>query len=180
METARRINILSSLALISVTIPYYDYAYDWIKLLRNLSTKSRYIWLKYIDLLVNMPYKQIIDLMDSQIDQTTINIFKKADRYKSFKFKFRVGKDDTNIEMVLKMLEELQSIEIEKLLIETADRDIISALIDKAGFKTDQQLLKAIDISVYQDNFKVIEDNPYQYLSSIYRPEKFDMTKLCK
>ena len=73
-------------------LPYYDYAYRSVKVLRCLNQDTRYIWTNYQDNIIDVLNKQTIHIDRYEaIDKNTALALKKFDRYMLFKLDIDVG-----------------------------------------------------------------------------------------
>ena len=94
-------------------MPFYNYAYDSVKLIRSLCHDSRDLYINNQDVIINMFRKQTITIGRQRIDDLTIKALKRGNWYKLFKFSITIdGDDKERIEMFYKMLDELPNLEI--------------------------------------------------------------------
>ena len=171
-------DLLLKLTNIYLIMPFYNYAYDSVKLIRSLCKDSRNLWLDNQDAISRMFTKQTIFIEHQRIDEKTIEVLKRGNRYKLFKFSIIIdSKDKERIKMFYKMLDEMPVLEIKRIkFVSRWSKDIIDTLLQKSIYKTPDEL------------YKVLESNPgafetpdtYEYLSIIFNPETKDMSSYVK
>ena len=118
--------------------------------------------------------KQTISLENQKIDEKTIKVLKRGDRYKLFKFTFQIdgSRQDYN-ELIYRMLDEMPELEVSKISGFFKNDDVISILAEKPMFKTKKDLFKVIQLnSIFEPN----NFQPFEYLSYISNPEWYDMS----
>ena len=99
------------------------------------------------DTIIKMFQKQTIDLGNHSIDEKTINVLKRGDRYKLFKLDVIINMNDQDrVEVFYKMLDEMPDFEIQKILLKQCDKFFIKTLLQKPMFTTKEQLFKVLDI----------------------------------
>ena len=60
--------------------------------------------------------KQTIDLCEQWIDEKTIKTLKRGDRYRLYKFSFRLrNKKECQVKMVYRMIDEMPDLDINKI-----------------------------------------------------------------
>ena len=79
-------DLFTKLPHIYLIMPFYNYAYDSVKLIRSLCHESREVWLENKDTITRMFTKQTISIFQQEIDEYMIKVLKKFDRYKLYKF----------------------------------------------------------------------------------------------
>ena len=84
-------DLITRMSNIYWIIPFYDYAYDSVRVLRSLCQDTRYLWVNEQDVIIKMFQKQTIHIKkNQQIDKKTIATLKKANKYKLFKLDFEI------------------------------------------------------------------------------------------
>ena len=168
METfSTQINLLTKLTHIYLIMPFYNYAYDSVKLIRSLCQNSRNLWFNDQDAIIRMFTKQLISFGNQRIDAKTIDVLKRGDRYKLFKYSIRIdGNNQERIQMFFNMLDQIPQFEIERIcLTSRCNKDFIDMLLQKSVYKTRHELYKVLDVygGLLDD-----ESYPYEYLSKVY------------
>ena len=125
---------------------FYDYAYESVKVIRSLCRESRSLWTNEPDVIARMFKKQTIELSDQQTYSSgTINILKKGNRYKLFKFIFPITNCNLiNDQIKIPILDEMPNIDIEKIHTNRFDNQTIQTLLQKTKFETKQDLFKVL------------------------------------
>ena len=168
-------DLFTKLPHIYLIMPFYNYAYDSVKLIRSLCHDSRDLCIKNLDVIMKMFTKQTIDLEYQRIDELTIKVLKRFDRYKLFKFKVLIdGNDNERIEMFYKMLDEMPQFEFILLtLTKRWDKKFIDTLLKKSIYETREKLFEVLKFN----NFGLqVHNDIYEYLSTVSFPEKHDMS----
>ena len=143
-------DLMTRMSYIYCILPYYDYAYDSVKIIRSLCTKTRYLWTNQQDAIIRMFTKQTMELDRAEIDDKVIRMLKKVDRYKLFKFGMKINSNDEGSDWNLR-----------KILNEMPDSQFSSIYVFRSTNKflnTVSQIL--IDMN-RQDLFKVIQATFY-------------------
>ena len=94
-----------------------------------------------------MLIKQTGTIINEVIDDSTISMLKRGEKYKLFKFKFiqKCLKSTTfNYKYLVKMLEEMPQLEIESLHILNDDLGVINKLATRPQFETKQDVFKIV------------------------------------
>ena len=142
------IGILTNLPLISKTMPYYDYAYECVKVLNSLWVKSNRLWNDNQDAISRMLIKQTATIVYEIIDDKTIAVLKKGNKYKLFKFIFKhkpSARVTFDYHWFGKLLEEFPKLEIVRLTLPKNYEGIIDKLVMRTQFETKQDLLEILD-----------------------------------
>ena len=119
--------------------------------------------------------KQTIFIRKYQaIDEKTIEIFRRANRYKLFKLDAVIDiEDQPRLQMFYHMLDQMPDFEIERIEAEARDNQLIRTLASKPIFQTKQDLFKVLEVNDY--GYSKLSE-PYEYLSKVYYPEYLDMS----
>ena len=171
-------DLIKKLSNIYWILPYYGYAYESVKVLRWLCQKSRSFWIEQQNVIIRMLKKQTIDIRWQVIDEMTIKALKRCDRYKLFKFRFlQVDTNQHHFIILLKMLTKMPDLEISKISIMNGYQNLYSILAKKPMFKNMQDLFKVLEFEDYR-----ISDcsEPYEYISRISYPRKFELSWFIK
>ena len=112
MEQYVDIPILKNLPLISKVMPYYDYAYSSVWVLRNLCKQSRELWVNNKDAIARMLQKQTLTIYSNIINEFTIDILKKGHKYKLYKFIFM---NFSEYKFIIQVLDELPELDIAEI-----------------------------------------------------------------
>ena len=144
-------DLITKLSNIYWILQYYSYAYESVYILRCLCIRTRKLWFDHQDAIVRILKKQTIEVKSGyrefyKIDDVTIKIFKRGDRYKLFKFYFMVNEPHLKLDSFYKMLDEMPDIEIERIKIDSSiSYNILDTLSKKPMFKSEQDLYRIID-----------------------------------
>ena len=136
---AKSIGVLNNLPLISLVMPYYDYAYDCVVVLKSLCKKSQELCNNNEDAISRMMIKQTAIIYHENIDELTCNMLNKNNKYKLFKFRFEhMNQYNTrhSYKLLFQMLDEMPQIEIEQLEVQNEDFDVLNNLAVSVQFKT--------------------------------------------
>ena len=89
---------------------------------------------------------------------------KRGEKYKFFKFRFTIkGHTNSRAKLILKALDEMPNIEVEKMIIKSGDNELLDILASKPSFKTKKNLFKVLEYRVdYYD-----KPEPLEYVSYI-------------
>ena len=112
MEKYVDIPILKNLPLISIVMPYYDYAYPSVWVLRNLCKQSRELWMGNQDAVARMLHKQSLTIYGKAVNEFTIDILKKGQKYKLYKFIFMYFSE---YKFIIQVLDELPGLDIAEI-----------------------------------------------------------------
>ena len=139
-------DLITKTTYIYLIMPYYDYAYESIKVIRSLCHKTRTIWISEQDAIIRMFQKQIIQILyNSPINDKTIEVLKRGDKYKLFKLKIDIDtKDQHQLRMFYRMLDEMPEFEIYMIHTRNCNNELIDTLAKKPTFKTIKDLLKVL------------------------------------
>ena len=156
-------------------MPYYDYAYDSVRIIRGLCQQTRNLWINEQDVILRMFEKQTISIEEDQpIDENTIRILKRGDRYKLFKLDIVVDSDNKDrFGIFCQMLDEMPEFEISMIYVRGDINKLINTLSQKPNFETQQDLFNVLDFH-HLDPPK--QSEPYEYLRRVQHPEKHDMS----
>ena len=166
-------------------MPYYDYAYDCVKVLRSLWKRSRELWNDNQDAVSRMLIKQTATIFHELIDENTINMLKKGEKYKLFKFIFKhvnLKKTTFCYKHFDRILDEMPQLEIEKLIILNDKLGLINKLVTLYKFESKQDLFEILTLysrmnskstnmlasDVVIENSKMMEK--YEYVHNIKIP----------
>ena len=73
-------------------LPFYDYAYESVKVLRSLCHDTRNLWINNQNAIIRMLEKQIIYIENSHLfDEKTIATLKRECKYKLFKLDIEIS-----------------------------------------------------------------------------------------
>ena len=102
-------DLITKMSNICWILPYYEYAYESVKIIRWLCQKTRNLWIEDQDAIIRMLQKQIIYIdLYQPIDGKTIECLKRGDRYKFFMFDIRIDHSQKDrLEIVYRMLDEI-------------------------------------------------------------------------
>ena len=108
--------------------------------------------------------KQTIHIRYSQpLDDKTIEVLKKNDKYKLFKLDFEIEfYDQYRLDMFYKILEQMPDFEISKICVYNGDNDLIDTLMEKCNFETKQDLFGVLK---FMKGFRPEKSEPYEYIS---------------
>ena len=174
---SNNIDLLQKMVYIYLIIPYYDYAYESVKMIKELSRESRHICNENYAAITKALVKQRIDLCTQTIDQNSINVLKRNNKYMLFKFYFYIkDESDPYIKLILLMLDEMPDLEVEKCIMLSGSNSMIQTLADKPMFKTKHDLFKILDFRYSQ---ALTHPEPYEYISFVNANER-PMDKFCK
>ena len=139
-------DLFTKLPHIYLIMPFYSYAYDSVKLLRSLCHDSRDLWLNNQDVIIRMFTKQIIYMHGQRIDENTIKVLKRGNKYRLFKLEIDIDFNDIErTEIFYKMLDEMPNIEFYELFVRSrCDEDLINLLLKKSIHKTRDELFKVL------------------------------------
>ena len=85
--------------------------------------------------------KQTIDLQWQKVSESTIDVLKRGDRYKLFKFLIELDtKNLAQLRIIYQMFDRLPGLEISKLIFKNVTNDALRKLEQKNVFKTKQEL----------------------------------------
>ena len=116
-------------------LQYYDYAYESIQVLRSLCRDTRNLWLNEPDATARFLEKQIIDFKSHPIDENTIKLLKRGNRYKLFKIVISLNtKKKDRLKIIYQILEAMPKIEIYKIIAYDINNGIINALLQMPAF----------------------------------------------
>ena len=140
-------DLLTKLTNIYLVMPFYNYAYDSVKLIRSLCHDSRDLYINNFDAITRMFEKQTIKIDRNKIDENTIKILKKFDRYKLFKLKITINAfNNSEVEMLFNMLDQMPELELVSLRVwYKNDKEFIDTLLQKSIYKTRQELYKVLE-----------------------------------
>ena len=125
-----------------------------------------------------MLQKQTIHLGNQEIDDRTINVLKKNDRYKLFKLDIQISiEDQDRLRVFYRLIEEMPDFEVCRIDINKSSNDLINTLTKKLMFENKQDLYKILNVNV--SNY-IEQSEPLEYLSSLYIREEHDMTSFVK
>ena len=144
MEQYVDIPILKNLPLISIVMPYYDYAYSSVWVLRNLCKESRELWMGNQDAVARMLHKQSLTIYYKFVDESTIDILKKGQKYKLYKFIFM---EFYEYNFIIQALDELPGLDIAEIILygnNSVTKELIQRLAELPQFKTWQDLSKVM------------------------------------
>ena len=172
-------DLFTKLTNIYLIMPFYNYAYDCVKLIRSLCHDSRDLYINNQDAIIRMLKKQTLYIGRQKIDELTIKALKRGDRYKFFKFKITInGLKNSEIEMLYNMLDEMPELEFGSLFVwYKNDKVLIDTLLQKSIYKTRQELYKVLK---FEDTFSHDKSIPFEYSSIIHSPQKHDMSLYVK
>ena len=175
METLGvRRHLITKMSYIYCIMPFYGYAYESVKVLKSLCHKTRNLWISQQDAIIRMFKKQTIDLEFQPIDDKTIEVLKKSEKYKLFKLSVFIDiPDQERLRMIYRLLDEMPEFEISKIKTFRGSNDLINTLAKKPMFKSKQELFEKLDFKDYQFNQ---QSGPYEYISDMYNPYKHDMS----
>ena len=112
--------------------------------------------------------------MYQHIDQKVIEIFRRGDRYKLFKFDIDIDVEDQHrLEMFYFMLDEMPQFDMCRIKVDRGDNEFINALAQKSMFQTKQDLFKILD---YDNLNSPKQPEPHEYLSKVLHLEDQDMS----
>ena len=128
-------------------MPFYNYAYDSVKFIRSLCHDSRDLYINNFDAITRMFEKQTIKIDRNKIDENTIKILKKFDRYKLFRLKITINAfNNSEVEMLFNMLDQMPELELVSLRVwYKNDKEFIDTLLEKSIYKTRQELYKVLE-----------------------------------
>ena len=111
-----RSDLMTRMSYIYCILSFYDYTYESVKIIRQLCTQSRKLWIEEQNAIINMFTKQTIVLKRDRMDEKTLEVLKKGDRYKLFKFIINFGyKTIDKFELITRIIDEFENIEITKI-----------------------------------------------------------------
>ena len=171
------VSILDSLPLISLIMPYYDYAYDSVRVIRGLHSHSRQLWIENKSIIAGMLQKQTITVHNSKMNEKTIQEFLRGDKFMFFKFIFIMASQVEKAELVCSMLEQMNTLEIDSIKVFGRKKEIIDTLANWSYFSSKQDFFKCLKFSLHDSQRK--KEEIYEYASRAEVGE-FDMTKFCK
>ena len=167
-------DLITKMSNICWILPYYDYAYESVKIIRGLCQRTRDLWLNQQDAIIRMLNKQIIHIGMKPIDDKTIEALKRGDKYKLFKLDIQINYEDKDrLQIFYRMLEELPEFEIYNIGVLYGDNKFIYKLGENPIFKNYQYLLKVLNMN---DTGVHINNEPYEYLRNVIYPEKHNMS----
>ena len=167
-------DLITKMSYIYWIMPFYDYAYESVKILRSLCHKTNDLWKNEQDAIIRMFEKQIIHIDNRPIDEKTIEVLRRGDRYKLFKLEIGIdAKEQNGIEVLYEMLDEMQELEIYMIHVKHCNNEIVDTLAQKPIFKKKQDLFKVLDLGTSDAPER---SEPYEYLQSVYHPEKHKMS----
>ena len=107
-------DLVTKMSNICWILPYYDYAYESVKILRSLCQQTRELWINEQDVIIRMLEKQTIFIQEYQpIDEKTIEALQRGHRYKLFKLNIEIDDDWESRSTILKtMVDEMPELEI--------------------------------------------------------------------
>ena len=118
--------------------------------------------------------KQTIHIEHNPIDEDTIMMLKRGNRYMLFKLDISIdSQDQDRLDIFYQMLEEMPEFEIFQINVQQCSNEFINALAKKSNFKTKQDLFKVLQT---RSNSVIEQSEPHEYLSHVDHPEKHDMS----
>ena len=91
--------------------------------------------------------KQILHIDDEPIDDNTIKMLKKGDRYKLFKINIELDTtDQKRLKIFYEILDEMPDIEIIRIVIRNSNNEFLKTLAEKTRFKAKKDLFEALQI----------------------------------
>ena len=177
-SVSRQINLVTKLPYIDSILPFYGYAYESIRFLQQLCSESRNLWIRKQEAILRNLSKQTIHIGAQPINDNTINVLKKNDRYKMFKLDIQIdASDQGRLQTFCKMLKEMPDLEISRVSLKEGNNDLIATLTQKLNFDNEQDLFKIIEFS---DISAPQQIEPYTFLSEILYPYNHDMSTFAK
>ena len=163
METlGEQKDLITKMSNFNLILNFYDYAYNSVKVLRQLCKQTRNQWLNEQDVIARMFQKQIILIKNEPIDMYTIKMLKRGNRYKLFKLDIFIDTEEQDrLEVFYQMLDELPHLQICHVKVNYCSNEFIDALIEKSMFETKQDLFKVLEIS---DSNVAEQFEPHEYL----------------
>ena len=166
--------LITKMSYFSQILNFYDYAYESVKLLRELCHETRDLWLNEQDAIARMFQKQTMLINNEPISIQTISMLKRNSKYKLFKFDFEIDTlKDKRLQVFYQMLDELPELEICHIKVLNSSNTFITALAEKPMFETKQDLFKILESN---DESVAEQPEPHEYLSAVYFPYKHDMS----
>ena len=109
-----------------------------------------------------------ISFYQQNIDEKTIEVLMRGDRYKLFKFEFEIDSSyQTKLETFYEILRKMSDIETTLINLKSGNLDVIKTLMQMPKFKTKQDLFKVLRYYLFNDNEK---SESQEYLTTIYTP----------
>ena len=186
-------DLITRMSNIYWILPYYDYAYESVKVLRGLCHKTRTIWINNQNIIIKMLHKQTIDFGHCLNEK--IEALKKGDKYKLFKLNISIDLSG-DAKTFFKILDEIPELEI-AMIDASYDSDTynddsdwnddfdvtngfykecIDTLVKRLILKNKQELIKVLNI----DGDPPELSEPYEYLKEVYFPYLLDMSRYVK
>ena len=167
-------DIITKMSNNSWILPFYDYAYESIKMLRSLCQDTRNLYIDQQEAFIKILKKQTIDLRCQKVDKNTIKVLKRGDRYKLFKFIIELDNDyPYKCEVIYNILEDMPEIEIHKIYVKNGTNGMIDILTEKPMFDTKQELYKVLE---FQHKVEDTYTETYEYISELSYPDLYDMS----
>ena len=135
------IGAFKSLPIISLILPYYDYSYNSVKMLKELNSISRQLWVENKLAVSKMWIKQTLEI-HNKIDEHTIKALKRGDKY--MLFKFIINTEFRNpCKMIIWLLDAFPLIEIEKIKLYPNNK-LIDAIANHPIFRENKEYLNRV------------------------------------
>ena len=160
-------------------MPFYNYSYDSVKLIRSLCHDSRDLYMNNQDAMIRMFKKQTLDIRERRIDENTIKVLLRGDRYKLFNIKVDIDPTDIDrTEMFYNMLDAIPELEFQNIAVRNkCDKEFIDILLQKSIYKTKEELFEVL---YFNDMALNDTEDTYEYFNDILYPEKHDMSCFTK
>ena len=150
------LGFLDTLPLISLVMPFYDYSYDSVRVVRCLCSHTRELWINNKSIISKMLQKQTITLDCKRISKRVINDLVKCDRHMLFKFKLIFYEEEiNNNKLIILMLERIKSIEISDIICRGNQTRIMQLLTASPAYEAksiDQYISKNLKLSWIYSN----------------------------
>ena len=127
-------------------LPFYDYAYESTKIIRWLWKETRDLWKANQEIILKMFKKQTIHIGERNIDENTIKVLKRGERYKWFKLDIWIKNTiQSRVKLIYKMLKEIPDFEVCQISIKQGNNGVIRTLKQLPMFKEEKDLFEVLD-----------------------------------